>query len=48
LSPEQLARREAEERARRAEVARQRAEMRRNQSLLETYSSVADIDSPPR
>lgn len=45
LSPEQLARREAEERARRAEVARQRAEMRRNQSLLETYSSVADIDS---
>jgi hypothetical protein len=26
-------------------VARQRAEMRRNQSLLETYSSVADIDT---
>ncbi|WP_398307196.1 hypothetical protein [Zoogloea sp.] len=45
LSPEQLAKREAEERARRAEVARQRAEMRRNQSLLETYSSVADIDT---
>lgn len=45
LSPEQLARREAEERARRTEVARQRAEMRRNQSLLETYSSVADIES---
>lgn len=45
LTPEQLARREAEERARRAELNRQRAEMRRNQSLLETYSSVADIDS---
>lgn len=45
LTPEQLARREAEERARRAELTRQRAEMRRNQSLLETYSSVADIDA---
>lgn len=45
LTPEQLARREAEERARRTEIARQRAEMRRNQSLLETYSSVADIES---
>lgn len=45
LTPEQLAKREAEERARRAEMTRQRAEMRRNQSLLETYSSVADIDS---
>ncbi len=45
LTPEQLARREAEERARRAELARQRAELRRNQSLLETYSSVADIDA---
>jgi hypothetical protein len=45
LTPEQLARREVEERARRAEVARQRAELRRNQALLETYSSVADIDS---
>lgn len=44
-TPEQLARREAEERARRAELTRQRAEMRRNQSLLETYSSVADIDA---
>ena len=28
-----------------AELARQRAETRRNQSLLETYSSVQDIDS---
>lgn len=45
LTPEQLARREAEERARRAELTRQRAEMRRNQSLLETYSSVADIEA---
>ena len=45
LTPEQLARREADERARRAELTRQRAEMRRNQSLLETYSSVADIDA---
>ncbi|KAB2965949.1 hypothetical protein [Zoogloea sp.] len=45
LTPEQLARKEAEERERRAEIARQRAEMRRNQSLLETYSSVADIDA---
>ena len=44
LTPEQLARRDAEERARRAELARQRAELRRNQSLLETYSSVADIE----
>lgn len=38
LTPEQVARKEAEERER-------RAEMRRNQSLLETYSSVADIDA---
>ncbi|WP_374264620.1 hypothetical protein [Zoogloea sp.] len=45
LTPEQFARREAEERARKAEIERQRAEMRRNQSLLETYSSVADIDA---
>ncbi|HQA10354.1 hypothetical protein [Zoogloea sp.] len=45
LTPEQLARRDAEERARRTEALRQRAEMRRNQSLLETYSSVADIDA---
>lgn len=45
LTPEQLARREAEERAKRLELARQRAEQRRNQSLLETYSSVADIDA---
>jgi len=45
LTPEQLARREAEERARKAEQARQRAETRRNQSLLETYSSVQDIDN---
>jgi len=45
MTAEQLARREAEERARRAELTRQRAEMRRNQSLLETYSSVADIDA---
>ena len=45
LTPEQLARRDAEERARRAELARQRAELRRNQSLLETYSSVADIEA---
>lgn len=45
LTPEQLARREAEERAKRLELARQRAEQRRNQSLLETYSSVADIDT---
>lgn len=45
LTPEQLARREAEERARRAEQARLRAEQRRNQSLLETYSSVADIET---
>ena len=44
LTPEQLARREAEDKARRAELNRQRAENRRNQSLLETYSSVADID----
>jgi len=39
------ARREAEERARRAEIASRRAELRRNQSLLETYSSVADIET---
>lgn len=45
LTPEQLARRDAEERARRTELARQRAELRRNQSLLETYSSVADIEA---
>jgi hypothetical protein len=45
LTPEQLARREAEEKARRAEQARLRAEQRRNQSLLETYASVADIDA---
>ena len=45
LTPEQLARREAEERARRAEIASRRAELRRNQSLLETYSSVADIET---
>ena len=45
LTPEQLARKEAEDRARRAEQLRQRAELRRNQSLLETYSSVADIDA---
>lgn len=45
LTPEQLARREAEERARRAEIASRRAENRRNQSLLETYSSVADIET---
>ncbi len=45
LMPEQLARREAEERARRAEIASRRAELRRNQSLLETYSSVADIET---
>lgn len=45
LTPEQLARREAEERARKNELARQRAETRRNQSLLETYSSVQDIDN---
>jgi len=45
LTPEQLARREAEERARRAEIASRRAELRRNQSLLETYSSVTDIET---
>jgi len=45
MTAEQLARKEAEERARRAELTRQRAEQRRNQSLLETYSSVADIDA---
>lgn len=45
LTPEQLARREAEERARRAEIASRRAELRRNQSLLKTYSSVADIET---
>ena len=45
LTPEQLARREAEERARRAEIANRRAENRRNQSLLETYSSLADIET---
>ena len=45
LTPEQLARREAEDRARRLEQARLRAEQRRNQSLLETYSSVADIET---
>lgn len=45
LTPEQLARRDAEERARKTELARQRAELRRNQSLLETYSSVADIEA---
>ena len=45
LTPEQLARKEAEDRARRAEQLRLRAEQRRNQSLLETYSSVADIDA---
>ncbi|WP_374246929.1 hypothetical protein [Zoogloea sp.] len=45
LTPEQLARREAEERAKRLEQARLRAEQRRNQSLLETYSSVADIET---
>lgn len=45
LTPEHLARREAEERARRAEIASRRAELRRNQSLLETYSSVADIET---
>ena len=38
LTPEQLARREAEEKVRRAEQARLRAEQRRNQSLLETYA----------
>src|SRR5574343_703661 len=45
LTPEQLAWREAEEKLRRAEQARLRAELRRNQSLLETYASVADIDA---
>ncbi|MDD3353378.1 hypothetical protein [Zoogloea sp.] len=45
LTPEQLARREEEEQLRRAELARQKAEQRRNQSLLATYSSVADIDA---
>src|SRR5574343_88408 len=45
LTPEQLAWREAEEKLRRAEQARLRAEQRRNQSLLETYASVADIDA---
>lgn len=44
LTPEQLARREAEEKARRAEKERLRSEYRRNQSLLETYSSLSDID----
>ncbi|NTV11347.1 MAG: FliJ family protein [Zoogloea sp.] len=45
LSPEQRARRDADERAVREAQARVRADQRRDQALLETYASLADLDA---